>query len=313
MHVSVCCTHNSPCLSLVEGGSRLMRPASHGSSFWHLRRAASIAAINLQLTSGMDCPPVAIRSMSSWMASTTIFQPVAPPAKADPEALALRAQPRSVVRLNHRMLAVGVGTLTAAVLGGTLRSQQRARNPATELFNVDRIAKSEGLERLPKDYAGLSPALKAPPVVGDPLPGDLGPAIVKSQQPMEMRPPHGGAGGIDPAQAERLAAEEAARSSVFFRATGSSGGGTRTGSGAVAPVQSAAGSTAALPSSQRALNPMQPARPDLALPPKLPAHRSSSPSGANGGCGCRGFHSRCSSISVPSQGARRAGAVARGL
>ena len=136
--------------------------------------------------------------------------------KVDPESLALRAQPRPVVRLNRRMLALGAGTLAAAVLGGTLWSlqvQQRARNPATELFNVDRVARAEDLERLPKDYAGLA---KAPPVLGEPLPGDLGPAIVKAQQPMGS--------GIDPEQAERLAAEEAARSSVFFRSSGSAGG-----------------------------------------------------------------------------------------
>ena len=142
--------------------------------------------------------------------------------KADPEMLALRAQPRPVVRLNRRVLAVGAGTLAAAVLGGTLwslQSQQRSRTPASELFNVDRIAKSESLDRLPKDYAGLPQTLKAtPPVLGEPLPGDLGPAIVRSQQPMEQRmaPP-----GTDPAQ---LAAEEAARSSVFFRGAGSGGG-----------------------------------------------------------------------------------------
>jgi type IV secretion system protein TrbI len=58
-------------------------------------------------------------------------------------------------------------------------------------------------------------------VLGEPLPGDLGPAIVKAQQPMETRPP---GGGVDPAQTERLAAEEAARSSVFFRSGASSGG-----------------------------------------------------------------------------------------
>jgi type IV secretion system protein VirB10 len=52
------------------------------------------------------------------------------------------------------------------------------------------------------------------------LPGDLGPAIVKAQQPMETRVP---GGGVDPAQTERLAAEEAARSSVFFRSSGSAG------------------------------------------------------------------------------------------
>ncbi|MBT2301403.1 hypothetical protein J7E70_13125 [Variovorax paradoxus] len=109
--------------------------------------------------------------------------------------------------------------------GGTLwslQSQQRSRAPGIELYNVDRIAKSENLDRLPKDYAGLAPAPKAtPPVLGDPLPGDLGPAIVKSQQPVDQRmAPR----GTDPAQ---LADEEAARSSVFFRGAGSGGGGAR--------------------------------------------------------------------------------------
>lgn len=147
----------------------------------------------------------------------------APSPKADPETLALRAQPRPVVRLNRRVLAVGAGTLAAAVLGGTLwslQSQQRSHVPANELYNVDRIAKAENLDRLPKDYTGIAPAPKAtPPVLGEPLPGDLGPAIVKSQQPVDQRmAPH----GTDPAQ---LAAEEAARSPVFFRGSGGGGGG----------------------------------------------------------------------------------------
>jgi type IV secretory pathway VirB10-like protein len=171
--------------------------------------------------------------------------------KADPETLALRAQPRPVVRLNRRVLAVGAGTLAAAVLGGTLWSlqlQQRSRAPANELFNVDRIAKSESLDRLPKDYAGLPLAVKAaPPVLGEPLPGDLGPAIVKSQQPMEQRiaPP-----GTDPAQ---LAAEEAARSSVFFRGAGSGGGARPTA--ATSPATPAASANADIAaSSQNAFN-----------------------------------------------------------
>lgn len=145
--------------------------------------------------------------------------------KVAPESVALRASPRPVTRLNRRMLAVGAGTLAAAVLGGTLwslQSNKRERNPATELFNVDRVSRAENLDKLPKDYAGLPSTLKqVPPVLGEPLPGDLGPAIVKAQQPMEMRPP---GGGVDPAQAERLAAEEAARSSVFFRSGGSNAG-----------------------------------------------------------------------------------------
>lgn len=150
--------------------------------------------------------------------------PAAAP-KVAPESVALRASPRPVTRLNRRMLAVGAGTLAAAVLGGTLwslQSNKRERNPAAELFNVDSVSRAENLDKLPKDYAGIPPALKqGPPVLGEPLPGDLGPAIVKAQQPMEMRPP---SGGVDQAQAERLAAEEAARSSVFFRSGASSGG-----------------------------------------------------------------------------------------
>jgi type IV secretory pathway VirB10-like protein len=140
--------------------------------------------------------------------------------KADPEAMALRASPRPVTRLNRRTLVVLVGTLSAAVLGATLWSlspSRRDRGAGAELFNVDRIARTEDLERLPKDYAGL--AKPAPPVLGPPLPGDLGPAIVKSQQPMEMRAP-----GVDPEHAERIAAEEAAKSSVFFRSSGHGGG-----------------------------------------------------------------------------------------
>jgi type IV secretion system protein TrbI len=136
--------------------------------------------------------------------------------KVDPESVALRASPRPVTRLNRRMLAFGTGALAAAVLGGTfwsLQSNKHQRNPATELFNVDRISRADKLDQLPKDYAGIAQK-QQPPVLGEPLPGDLGHAMVKAQQSKETRSP---AGGVDPAQTERLATEEAARSSVFFR------------------------------------------------------------------------------------------------
>jgi type IV secretion system protein VirB10 len=158
------------------------------------------------------------------MSTSPEATPAAAP-KVEPESVALRASPRLVTRLNRRMLAVGAGALAAAVLGGTLwslQSNKRVRDPATELYNVDRISRAENLDQLPKDYAGIPSAVKhGPPVLGEPLPGDLGPAIVKAQQPMEMRPP---SGGVDPAQAAQLAAEEAARSSVFFRSGANSGG-----------------------------------------------------------------------------------------
>ena len=195
------------------------------------------------------------------MATSDMPTGASPPApKVNPEALALRAPPRPVTRLNRRMLAVLVGGLSAAVLGATLWSLSPSRrNPSagTELFNVDRIARAEDLERLPKDYAGLAPPKAAPPVLGEPLPGDLGHAIVKSQQPMEMRPP---GGGIDPEQAERLAAEEAARSPVFFRRSGNSGGG-RQAVAAAAPA-----GAPGVAAGNQGFNPMA-----VASPPSVPA------------------------------------------
>lgn len=149
-------------------------------------------------------------------------EPVAPQAaKAAPEAVALRAQPRPVTRLNRRMLAILAGGLSVAVLGALMWSLQPQRHGAseqTELYNVDRVSRSEGLERLPTDYSKLPPAAPSPvPELGPPLPGDLGPAIVNAQQPTPGYAPP----GHDPAEAERLArlkeAEEAAASSVFFR------------------------------------------------------------------------------------------------
>lgn len=144
------------------------------------------------------------------------------PAKVAPESVALRAAPRPVTRLNRRMLAGLVGSLAAAVLGATIWSLQgshRRGASSSELYNVDRVSKSEGLDRLPADYGGLRPS--EVPRLGPPLPGDLGPAIVKAQGPVEpgYAPP-----GHDPADALRKEAEAAAGSPVFFRTGGAQAG-----------------------------------------------------------------------------------------
>ncbi|MCX6049354.1 MAG: TrbI/VirB10 family protein [Chloroflexi bacterium] len=152
---------------------------------------------------------------------STSATPQIPPtgtSKADPDTLALRAPPRPVTRLNRRMLAVLAGTLGVIILGATLWSlqpRQRERNPATELYNVDRVSRAESLDQLPKDYSKVPVATKPVPALGEPLPGDLGPAIVHAQR-------NTGAGAHPPpAQTGRIAqpgdAGESARSSVFFR------------------------------------------------------------------------------------------------
>ena len=146
------------------------------------------------------------------------------PPKEAPDLLELRAKPRPVTRLNPRMLAAVVGGLSAAVLGAMLWSLQpqhrRQGNEPNELYNVDRVARSEGLEQLPADYSQLPPP-PAPevPQLGPPLPGDLGGPILRAEQQAQ-----GYGHGPDAVEAERLArlkeAEEAAQSSVFFQ-TGS--------------------------------------------------------------------------------------------
>ncbi|MBK6745310.1 TrbI/VirB10 family protein [Ottowia sp.] len=132
--------------------------------------------------------------------------------KVAPDAVALRAQPHPVTRLNRRTLAMLTGGLSVAVLGATIWSLQphRRGGEQTELYNVDRVSKSEGLDGLPSDYSKLPKV----PELGPPLPGDLGPAIVASQQPVTptYMPP-----GHDPNDALRKEAEAAAASSVFFR------------------------------------------------------------------------------------------------
>jgi type IV secretory pathway VirB10-like protein len=151
-------------------------------------------------------------------ASATSPTPPIGPGKADPDTLALRASPRPVTRLNRRMLAVLAGMLGALVLGGTLwslQSHKRERNAAAELYNVDRIARAERLDQLPKDYSKVPPAAKPVPALGEPLPGDLGPAIVHAQRNAGASPPAAPAARM----AQPSDADEAARSAVFFRSS----------------------------------------------------------------------------------------------
>lgn len=157
--------------------------------------------------------------------TTDIPEPSVPP-KAAPEDVTLRAPPRPVTRLNRRMLAALAGGLSVAVLGAliwSLQPQRRNASEPAELYNVDRVSRSEGLDQLPADYSKLPPPVPiAVPELGPPLPGDLGVPILRAEQQAQgygyQQPGH------DPAEADRLArlkeAEEAASSSVFFRSGG---------------------------------------------------------------------------------------------
>jgi type IV secretion system protein TrbI len=143
--------------------------------------------------------------------------------KEPPESAALRATPRPVMRLNRRTLATVVGVSCAAVLGATLWSlQSSTRNRGSvnpELHNVDRVSKAEGLGQLPADYSKLAPAASVP-VLGPPLPGDLGRPILRAESGQGN--PAGRPTVYDEqANVERVnrarEAEEAAKAPVIFK------------------------------------------------------------------------------------------------
>ena len=154
-------------------------------------------------------------------------------AKADPDDLALRAQPRPVTRLSRRMLIGTIVAMVCLVLGVTvwsLRPSLRLSDVRPELHNVDRIARAEGIERLPPDYSKLlppKPVEPAVPILGKPLPGDLGMAIFRAEQGNNQIPglasPTPGV-ATDAHRAERAArereVEDAAKAPLFFRSSG---------------------------------------------------------------------------------------------
>jgi type IV secretory pathway VirB10-like protein len=149
--------------------------------------------------------------------------------KEAPEIANLRAAPRTVMRLNRRTLTIVVGVLSAVVLGATLWSLQGSKRQrdgaAPELHNVDRVSKAENLDRLPADYSQVT-ATPAPPVLGPPLPGDLGRPMLRAER--EPGAPGSSANRFDEdAHAERVnrirETEDAAKAPVVFKMTARAG------------------------------------------------------------------------------------------
>ncbi len=125
----------------------------------------------------------------------------------------LRAEPPRVTRLSRKVLA-SLGLIAAISVGSALIYALQTRNAGTggqELYSTENRTTADGLAGLPRDYTG--------PVLGPPLPGDLGRPIVGAQnRGQPVVPPTVAAPRVDPAEQRRLAEEEAARTSrVFFQ------------------------------------------------------------------------------------------------
>ncbi|MER9539815.1 TrbI/VirB10 family protein [Mesorhizobium sp. M0586] len=137
------------------------------------------------------------------------------PPKLDPEQLQLRASPRRAVRFRRGIIvgiaAVGSGTIFGVTMMALQGPALRLKQQAEELYSTDRNPTAEGLEALPKDYSGIKPQA---PVLGPPLPGDLGRPILEHQRQLGIAP-----GQEVSAEEQRLAQQaiEARESQVLFR------------------------------------------------------------------------------------------------
>jgi type IV secretory pathway VirB10-like protein len=130
-------------------------------------------------------------------------------------SMRLGAERPRVTRLSRKVLAGAAAIGSAAIFGATFWALQNNRshtNAPSELYTTDHHNVADGLEGLPRDYAGVP--RQAPPL-GPALPGDLGRPILNAQNT-----PSAGIAATDPEQ-QRLDQEvEAARLSRLFASTG---------------------------------------------------------------------------------------------
>jgi type IV secretory pathway VirB10-like protein len=102
------------------------------------------------------------------------------PQKIESESLALRARPRRVAQFNRRVVIGVAAGACVLVFAATMialypPSLNRGQSGA-ELLNTDRKQVAVGSAGLPRGYGDLAPK-PAPPKLGPPLPGDLGPPV----------------------------------------------------------------------------------------------------------------------------------------
>ena len=190
--------------------------------------------------------------------------------KVSPDSLALRAPPRPVMRLNRRTLilvATGLAVVVAISAMWALQPQHGRHGPSnpSELYNVDRVAKADNLDRLPEDYSKLPPRSAPaeptpPPELGPPLPGELGGAVLRASGNAPSSADHLAAGGAGAGQHDAI---DVARSPVFFRTSSTE-----------KPDAAAASSTSTASAAPNSLagsfNPMSGAQPPTSVQPNDP-------------------------------------------
>lgn len=127
-------------------------------------------------------------------------------------AMRLRPEPPRVTRLSRKVLA-GFGLVAGVGLGSALiyALQTRDTGKPEELISTDSRAVADGLAGLPLDYTG--------PILGPPLPGDLGRPILHAQNaapPPVIAEPNPGLGTEEQRRQQEL---ESARTAKLFAPT----------------------------------------------------------------------------------------------
>lgn len=151
----------------------------------------------------------------------------------------LRAEAPRVTRLSRKVLA-GLGLVASVGIGGALIYALQTRDGGRsnqELYSTDNRATADGLAGLPRDYTG--------PVLGPPLPGDLGRPILNAQNRGQqvtvpgMVTPNPGPSAEEQRRLQEL---ESARTAHLFASTE-----TRTSASPAASSGAAAGANPQLP------------------------------------------------------------------
>lgn len=128
-------------------------------------------------------------------------------------SLRLRADRPHITRLSRKVLAGGTAIALIVISAAVLWALQNRRNrhTAEELYSTDHKTTADGLAGLPRDYAGIP---REAPLLGPPLPGDLGRPILAAQgAPIAQAPV------VDPEEQRRAQESEAARVSRLFAST----------------------------------------------------------------------------------------------
>lgn len=180
----------------------------------------------------------------SKIANHNVDEMQAAPVTDHAASMRLRPEPPRVTRLSRKVLG-GAGLVVSLGIGGALIYAMQGRHnggASGELYSTENRSTADGLAGLPRDYTG--------PVLGPPLPGDLGRPILDAQnRGKPVVPPAIVAPQVDPEQQRRLAEQEAARTSrVFFQTA--PGASTASSAGASSFTGLGAMSAAGVPTAQ---------------------------------------------------------------